>query len=188
MHPYIIRTPRLGLRRWLDSDRTPFARLNADPAVMEYFPAPLSRSESDAFVDRIEQHHAAHGFGLWAVDWLATGQFVGMVGLAIPQFDAFFTPCVEIGWRLDRAWWGRGIATEGARASLSYGFTGLNLPEIVSFTATHNGRSRHVMEKIGMTYRAPFRHPNLPPDHPLAEHVLYLIRADRFVISVKQTF
>lgn len=178
MHPYIIRTPRLGLRRWLDRDRAPFARLNADSAVMDYFPATLSRAESDAFVDRIEQHHATHGFGLWAVDWLATGQFVGFVGLAIPQFDAFFTPCVEIGWRLDRDWWGRGIATEDARAGLSYGFARLKLPEIVSFTATHNQRSRHVMEKIGMAYRAAFRHPNLLPDHPLAEHVLYRIGAD----------
>lgn len=175
--PYIIRTPRLGLRRWHESDREPFARLNADPAVMEYFPHLLSRPESDALVDRIEQHHVERGFGLWAVDWLETGQFVGFVGLSVPRFTAFFTPCVEIGWRLDRLWWGRGIATEAARACLSYGFSTLNLPEIVSFTTIPNQRSRHVMEKIGLTYRATFRHPNLPPEHPLTEHVLYGISA-----------
>ncbi len=178
MHPYLIGTPRVGLRRWQERDREPFANLNADPVVMKYFPAQLSRAESDAVIDRFERHHTDRGFGLWAADWLETGQFVGFVGLAVPSFDAPFTPCVEIGWRLDRAWWGRGIATEAARACLTYAFTMLGLPEVVSFTATHNERSRRVMETIGMTYSALFRHPSLPPNHPLAEHVLYRIRAD----------
>lgn len=180
MHPYVICTPRLGLRRWREGDREPFAYLNADSLVMEYFPARLSRLESDAAIDRFEQHHTDQGFGFWAVDWLETGQFVGFVGLAVPRFDAPFTPCVEIGWRLDRAWWGRGIATEAAGACLSYAFTTLGLPEVVSFTATHNERSQRVMEKIGMTYSAPFQHPSIPSGHPLAGHVLYRIRADQF--------
>jgi len=170
-----ISTVRLRLRRWLPSDRAPFAALNADRRVMEYFPAPLSREESDAAADRIEAHFEAHGFGLWAVEIPGTTAFAGFIGLAVPRFEAHFTPCVEIGWRLATTHWGRGYATEGARAALEFGFDVLELPEIVSLTARGNVRSRRVMERIGMARRAAddFEHPLIARDHPLAPHVLY---------------
>jgi RimJ/RimL family protein N-acetyltransferase len=142
---------------------------------MEYFPAPLTREESDALVDRIEAHFAEHGWGPWAAELRETGEFIGFIGLNVPVFEAHFTPCVEIGWRLAAEHWGRGLATEGAGAVLGYAFTELRLPEVVSFTTVANQRSRRVMEKIGMT-RNPaddFDHPGLAEGHPLRRHVLY---------------
>lgn len=173
-----IETDRLLLRRWRDADREPFARMNADPAVMEHFPARLSRTESDRFIDNVELHFEVHGFSLWAAEVRATGAFIGFIGLAVPRFEASFTPCVEIGWRLDAAQWGRGLATEGARAVARYAFENLGLEEIVSFTTAGNVRSRRVMEKLGMTHdpRDDFDHPNLPPGHPMRWHVLYRLR------------
>lgn len=170
-----LETERLILRRWRAEDREPFARMNADPAVMEYFPALLTRDESDAAVDRIVAGFAANGFGLWAAELKATGEFIGFIGLSIPRFRAHFTPCVEIGWRLAAAYWGRGFATEGARAAADYGFGALGLKELVSFTAAQNMRSRRVMEKIGMTHDESddFDHPALPEGHWLGRHVLY---------------
>lgn len=170
-----IRTPRLALRPWRDEDLAPFAAMNADPRVMEFFPRPLDRAESDAAVARIRDHFARHGFGLWAVEVPGVANFIGFVGLAIPRFEAPFTPCVEIGWRLAREHWGRGYATEAARTVLEYGFRDLALQEIVSFTATANLRSRAVMERIGMTRSSEddFDHPALPEGHPLRRHVLY---------------
>lgn len=173
--PRELRTERLWLRRWLPEDRAPFARLNAEPRVVEFLPGPLSREESDAMADRIEAHFDRHGFGLWAVEVPGVTRFAGFVGLAIPRFEAPFTPCVEIGWRLDADHWSRGYATEGARAALQFGFEALRLEEIVSFTVPGNVRSRRVMEKIGMTRsaREDFDHPLLPEGHPLRRHVLY---------------
>lgn len=171
----ILATPRLILRRWRESDREPFARMNADPRVMEFFPHPLSRSDSDAAVDRINAHFDAHGFGLYAAELSANHRFIGFIGLAVPAFAAGFTPCVEIGWRLSPEYWGRGLATEGAREVARFAFTGLGLDSLVSFTVPANRRSRRVMEKIGMI-RDPaedFDHPNLAPGHPLRRHVLY---------------
>ena len=173
-----IQTPRLLLRPWRDADLAPFAAMNADPVVMEFFPRPLDRAESDAAVARIRDHFAARGFGLWAVEVPDVADFIGFVGLAVPRFEAHFTPCVEIGWRLAREHWGRGYATEAARAALGFGFEELALDEIVSFTAPANVRSRAVMERIGMT-RSPeddFDHPTLPEGHPLRRHVLYRAR------------
>jgi RimJ/RimL family protein N-acetyltransferase len=170
-----LRTPRLLLRAWRDEDLEPFAALNADPVVMEFFPKPLDRTESDAAVARIRDHFAAHGYGFWAVEVPGVADFIGFVGLAVPRFEAHFTPCVEIGWRLARAYWGRGYATEAACAALDIGFRDLALKEIVSFTVPANLRSRAVMERIGMT-RSPdddFEHPLLPVGHPLRRHVLY---------------
>jgi RimJ/RimL family protein N-acetyltransferase len=170
-----IRTTRLRLRGWRDEDLAPFAAMNADPAVMEFFPRPLDRAESDAAVARIREHFARHGFGLWAVEVPGVADFIGFVGLAVPRFEAHFTACVEIGWRLARAHWGRGYATEAARAALDFGFRDLALKEIVSFTVPANLRSRAVMERIGMT-RSPdddFDHPGLPEGNPLRRHVLY---------------
>jgi ribosomal-protein-alanine N-acetyltransferase len=171
----VLETPRLLLRRWRDEDRDPFAALNADPDVMEHFVAPLSRDESDDFVDRIEAHFEQHGWGLWAVEVKATGQFAGFVGLWPPNWAPSLT---EVGWRLGREHWGHGYATEGARAAVEDGFDRLGLDEIVSFTTVGNIRSQRVMQKLGMT-RDPaddFDHPNVPEDHPIRPHVLYRLR------------
>ena len=173
-----VQTPRLLLRPWRESDLEPFAALNADPVVMEHFARPLDRSESDAFVARIRAHFAREGFGFWAVEAPGVAPLVGLVGLARPTFEAPFTPCVEVGWRLAREHWGRGYATEAAQASIRFGFERLGLDEIVSFTVPHNVRSRAVMERIGMT-RSPgedFDHPVLAEGHKLRRHVLYRIR------------
>jgi len=170
-----LRTHRLRLRRWCATDREPFAALNADPRVMEHFPAPFSCEESDALAARIEDHFEQHGFGLWAVEIVNIAPFAGFIGLSVPHFEAHFTPCVEIGWRLAAEFWGRGYATEGAQAVVAFGFQQLLLPEIVSFTVPSNLRSRRVMERLGMT-RNPaddFNHPTLPEGHPLRRHVLY---------------
>ena len=170
-----LATERLLLRRWRDEDREPFARMNCDAAVMEFFPALLTRAESDSLMDRAEAHFAAHGFGPWAAELKATGEFIGYIGLFIPRFEAHFTPCVEIGWRLDAPYWGRGLATEAARAAAKHAFGELGLKELVSFTSESNVRSRRVMEKIGMTHDAgdDFDHPSLPEGHRLRRHVLY---------------
>jgi len=148
--------------------------MNADSEVMEHFPSVLSREESDAGVDRVEAHFERHGFGLWAAEHAHL--FIGFIGLAIPRFEASFTPCVEIGWRLARPWWGLGLATEGARAALKFGFVDLGLDEIVSFTVPGNLRSRRVMEKLGMRYSQDFEHPFIPEPHPLRRHVLYRLK------------
>jgi RimJ/RimL family protein N-acetyltransferase len=176
-----LRTERLLLRAWRPSDLEAFAELNADPEVMEHFPAPLDRAESDAAARRIDAHFAVHGFGLWAVEAPGIAEFAGFVGLAVPSFEAAFTPCVEVGWRLARRHWGRGYATEGARAALAFGFERRGLEEIVSFTAAPNLRSRRVMERLGMSRSAAddFDHPRLPEGHPLRRHVLYRLSRPR---------
>jgi RimJ/RimL family protein N-acetyltransferase len=176
--PQELCTDRLLLRRWLPEDRVPFASLNADPRVVEFFPGQLSREESDAMADRIEAHFEQHGFGLWAVEIPGITRFAGFVGLSIPRFEAAFTPCIEIGWRLDAEHWNRGYATEGARAVLTFGFEWLQLEEIVSFTVPANVRSRRVMEKLGMAHSPgeDFDHPALPEGHPFRRHVLYRLR------------
>jgi len=177
--PREITTPRMRLRRWRLSDRDAFAALNADPQVMEHFPTVLSREESDVLVASIDAHFEQHGYGLWAAEIRGVAPFAGFVGLSVPQFEAHFTPCVEIGWRLASELWGRGYATEGARAVLSFGFDTLGLDEIVSFTVPGNLRSRRVMERIGMVHNPAddFDHPRLPERHPLRRHVLYRIAA-----------
>lgn len=177
----MITTNRLLLRRWRPSDRAPFAALNADPRVMEFFPKVHTRDESDAMVDRIEAHFAEKGFGLWAVEVPGSAEFIGFIGLSTPRFTAHFTPCVEIGWRLASEHWSHGYATEGAQAALNFAFDHLHLPEIVAMTAGKNQRSRRVMEKLGMTH-APsddFDHPLLPVGHPITPHVLYRIPGAR---------
>lgn len=170
-----IETPRLRLRPWVAADREPFALLNADAHVMEYFPSPLTRGESDALSDRIQAHIETHGWGLWAVEVRGVASFAGYIGLCTPRFEAPFAPCVEVGWRLARMFWGSGYASEGAAAALRFGFQTLDLSEIVSFTAAVNNRSIRVMERIGMR-RDPaddFEHPDLPSGHRLRHHVLY---------------
>ncbi len=165
------------LRRWRPDDREPFAALNADPEVNEYLTGPLRRAQSDELVERIEAGFEHYGFGLWALEVRATGEFIGFAGLARPPFEAHFTPAVEVGWRLARSAWGRGYATEAGRAALAFGFERVGLEEVVSMTAVGNRRSRAVMERLGMS-RDPaddFEHPNLPVGDPLRPHVLYRI-------------
>ncbi|MBY6240180.1 GNAT family N-acetyltransferase [Methylosinus sp. Sm6] len=168
-------TKRLMLRGWRDSDLEPFAELNADPRVMQFYPRALDRAQSDASADRIRAKLNAIGFGLWAVEAPHVAAFLGYVGLAEPAFGAHFTPCVEIGWRLAHRYWGQGYATEAAIAALDHAFGVLGLSEVVSFTAQDNLRSRRVMERLGMSYSADddFEHPDLAVGHPLRPHVLY---------------
>ena len=174
-------TARLRLRSFREGDADAFAAMNADPAVMEHFPSALSREASDRLVDAIVEGWDRNGFGLWAIERADDGEFLGFTGLSRPSFEAHFTPAVEVGWRFARAAWGQGYATEAARAALAFGFDTAGdggLDEIVSFTVPANARSRHVMERIGMT-RDPaddFDHPRLPDGHPLRRHVLYRLR------------
>jgi RimJ/RimL family protein N-acetyltransferase len=176
-----IETPHLHLRNWRDQDREPFHRINSDPRVMEHFPAPLSREESDSLIARIESHQAQHSFTFFAAELRSTSQFIGFIGIVHTPFEAHFTPCVEIGWRLGAEFWGQGLATEGAQAVLDFGFDELKLPEIVALTVPANQRSRRVMEKLGMTCNPAddFEHPRLPPGHPLRPHVLYRARVQQ---------
>ena len=170
-----LTTERLRLRRWRPEDREPFAALNADPETMRFFPSTLTRAESDAMVERIEQRFERDGFGLWAVEVPGQVPFAGFVGLMPVPFEAAFTPAVEVGWRLARDCWGRGYATEAARAAVRFGFDEAGLTEIVSMTAAVNRPSRAVMERIGM-HRDPaddFVNPRIPADHRLQPHVLY---------------
>jgi RimJ/RimL family protein N-acetyltransferase len=173
-----LSTPRLRLRQWRESDLKPFAALNADPEAMRYFPAPLTPERSDAFAIAITAGIEQRGWGLWAVEVVDGSPFVGFVGLNEPRFEAHFTPAIEVGWRLVRAHWGNGYATEGARAAIAFGFDELSLDEIVSFTSVVNQRSRRVMERLGMSHdpSEDFDHPSVA-DGPLRRHVLYRIRA-----------
>ncbi|MFO0812041.1 MAG: GNAT family N-acetyltransferase [Gemmatales bacterium] len=182
LHPQLS-TPRLLLRPWCEADRAPFAALNADPLVMEYFPARLTREASDAMVDRIMTHFSERGFGFWAVEIPGITPFAGFIGLGVPRYETHFTPSIEVGWRLAAQYWNRGYATEGAREALRFGFGQLRLQEIVSFTAVGNTRSRRVMEKLGMNHHPDddFPHPLLAEDHPLRRHVLYRMTADNYM-------
>jgi RimJ/RimL family protein N-acetyltransferase len=173
----VLRGPRVVLRAWRDDDLDAFAALNADRRVTEFLPAPLSRDETAAMMQRMQGRLAAQGWGHWALD--VRGRCVGFVGLSEPSFAAAFTPCVEIGWRLAFEAWGQGYASEGARLAVAYGFGPLGLSELVSFTAVNNRRSRRVMERLGMR-RDPaddFDHPRLA-GHPLQPHVLYRLRRE----------
>jgi RimJ/RimL family protein N-acetyltransferase len=168
-----LETERLLLRRWQEADCEPFYRINSDPRVMEFFPACLTREESDAVIWRVESHFDAHGFGPFAAELRSTGELAGFIGLAMPLFQAYFTPCVEILWRLRADYWNQGLATEGAQVVLRFAFESLGLSEVVSFAVVGNFRSRRVMEKLGMTCAGEFDHPELPEGHPLRRHVLY---------------
>lgn len=174
-------TDRLRLRQWRTTDRRPFAALNADPNVMEYFPSVLDRGASDTLADRIETHIAKNGWGLWAAELDATGEFIGYVGLSSPRPDLPFSPGVEIGWRLCAQHWGHGYATEAARGALRVGFELLELPEIVSFTSVGNLRSRAVMERLGMHESETFDHPNIPVGNSLRQHCLYRLSRDEWM-------
>lgn len=178
----VIQTERLILRQWHEEDFALFAELNADLRVMEYFPSPLSREESDQMIRRMQAKIEETNWGVWAVSVPGVAPFIGFIGLAEPTFKAHFTPAVEVGWRLAYPFWGKGYATEGALACLKYGFEKLNLKEVVSFTAIQNLRSRAVMTRIGMHYdpRDDFDNPKLSEGHALKRHVLYRLKWDEW--------
>lgn len=170
-----VETNRLIMRSWSESDVEPFIQLNADDEVMEFFPNTLSQNETLSFIKKIENQFHKWGFGWFAVEHKETGLFIGFIGLSKPEFQSHFTPCVEIGWRLDKRFWNRGLATEGAKAVLELGFDQYDLEEIYSFTTTENKASESVMKKIGMRKVGSFRHPMIPEANPLCEHLLYRI-------------
>lgn len=174
-----LTTERLLLRPWRQEDREPFAALNADPAVMEHFPSTLARGESDALAARIDGDLRRRGYGLWAVEVPGEASFIGFVGIQATDDDLPFPPTTEVGWRLARSYWGRGLASEAARAAIAFAFDELALGEIVAFTSAGNLRSRRVMERLGMRRdrAGDFLHPELSAGHPLALHVLYRIEA-----------
>ncbi len=171
----MLTTARLTLRRWCDDDLPAFAALNADPRVREFFPSTQTYEESAESMQHIRDHFDRHGFGLWAVEVVDGAPFIGFIGLAIPSFDAHFTPCVEVGYRLAFDHWGQGYATEGARAAIAFGFETAGLREIVAMIAVGNQRSRRVVERLGMAHNPAddFDHPNIPDGHPRRRHVLY---------------
>ena len=177
-----LTTPRLRLRGFGRADRMPFAAMNADAEVMRHMSRRLDRVQSDAFVDRILGHWEADGFGIWAIERRDDGTFLGFAGLSEPAFRAPFTPAIEVGWRLARAAWGNGYATEAGAAALEFGFETLGREEIVSFTAAGNERSRRVMERLGMTHDAAddFDYPLVAPEHPIRRQVLYRLPRTRW--------
>jgi ribosomal-protein-alanine N-acetyltransferase len=174
----MLTTERLILRRWKDSDREPFAEINADPRVMEFFPGCLTREESDRLMDDIESHFDNRGFGLFATELKDGGNLIGFIGLHVASFQAHFTPCVEIGWRIATPYWGKGLATEGSREVIRFAFERMRLESLVSFTVPENIASRRLMEKLGMTHdpAEDFDHPKLPPGHRLRRQVLYRLK------------
>lgn len=179
-------TERLRLRQWCVADREPFAALNADPNVMEFFPAPLNRAESDAMADRCQALIAERGWGFWAAEAKNTQEFIGFVGLHIPGPELPFSPCVEVGWRLAAKHWGKGFATEAARGALRIGFERLWLPEIVAFTSVDNIRSRAVMERLGMSEASEtFEHPAIPVANALRQHCLYRLSRGQWLANIE---
>jgi RimJ/RimL family protein N-acetyltransferase len=168
-----ISTDRLLMRRWLESDREPFAALNGDPETMRFFPQTLDRAASDALVDFIESRFEAQGFGLWALEITESGEFIGFTGLN-PMPDGLpGAGGLEVGWRLAEPAWHHGYATEAAKAALGVAFDGLGLGEIWSMTAVLNEPSKAVMRRLGMTEADRFDHPKIPAGHPLRPHVTY---------------
>jgi RimJ/RimL family protein N-acetyltransferase len=173
----MIETARLLLRAWKDDDFLPYAEMNADPRVREFFPSILTREQSDVEARRIQSAYGHDGFTFFAAELIATGDFIGFIGMVTMTFavPGLPQPAVEIGWRLAHQFWGKGYATEGAHAVINYAFETVKLKEIVAIAVPTNIRSLHVMEKIGMTRRPEldFDHPRMREGHPLSRHVLY---------------
>lgn len=180
--PFEINTKRLRLRQWCNADREHFAALNADPNVMQFFPASLDQAASDVIADQCELLIAEQGWGFWAVEILASQQFIGFVGLRKAHAQLPFAPCVELGWRLASPYWGKGYATEAATAALDFAFNQLNLNGVVAFTSMLNLPSQKVMQRLGMQRSRPnFAHPTLPLDHPLSKHCLYQLSRENLI-------
>jgi RimJ/RimL family protein N-acetyltransferase len=182
-YPTVLHTERLILRPWRQADYAVFAEQSADPKVMEFFPKCLDSAEVNTLIERIQTHFQDHGYGWWAVEVREGAPFIGYVGLEHSNFDAPFTPAVEIGWRLGAQYWDEGYAHEAADAALAFGFEQVGLEEIVAFTVPDNERSRGLMERLGMAYDPAddFEHPGLPEGHPLRQHVLYRLSRDQWI-------
>jgi RimJ/RimL family protein N-acetyltransferase len=179
-----IRTPRLLLRQWRDADRAPYAAMNVDAEVMRFFPGTQSREVSDRSIDTWHAELEQRGWSNWAVELVASGAFAGFIGLSVPRRALPFMPCVEVGYRLAREHWGRGLATEGARAALDTAFERLGMTDIVSFTALLNVPSQAVMRRIGMIdAHEDFDHPAVPEGSPLRRHCLYRIDHARWAAT-----
>ena len=168
-----IETERLFLRQWEKSDEEAYIKMNLDKDVMKFFPATLTEDQSRQHIDRMTEHIQNNGYGLFAVERKEDGSFIGFIGFSHPSFEACFTPCTEIGWRLAKSYWRYGYATEGAKACLGFGFDKLALKDIYSFTSVHNKRSEQVMKNAGMKKLGWFDHPSLEKGHYLQKHVLY---------------
>lgn len=177
---YEFETERLGFRRWKEDDKIPLAKMNANVKVMKYFTNVLLKKQSDEFVDKIMKHFNEQGFGLWVVEIKEAHVFIGFIGFFMATFESDFTPCVEIGWRLDNKYWNKGYATEGAKACIKYGFDILGMNAIYSFTSQLNKPSMNVMKKIGLEEASTFNHPRIENDNPLRLHVLYKIDKARY--------
>lgn len=180
INEYIFESSRLGFRMWKESDKDLLYNMNANKEVMRYFPKTLDYKETDSFLDRIQEHFKEKGYGLWAVEIKETKEFIGFIGFLNATFEAEFTPCVEIGWRLDNKYWNKGYATEGAKACLQYGFIELNLDAVYSFTAEINKPSENVMKKIGLKKTGEFKHLRVEEGSPLKPHVLYKIEKKEY--------
>lgn len=178
--PIELNTPRLTLRQWRPSDLAPFAAMNSDAEVMHYYPSVWTREQSDVFAERVRRLIDERGWGFWAVEEQTSGQFMGFVGLHTPSHELPFSPCVEVGWRLAKSYWGQGYATEAACAAIRFGFEQLHLKELIAFTSIHNLKSMAVMRRIGMRCDCEFDHPHVSVESGLRRHVLYrLSRTDQ---------
>ncbi len=178
MTDYIIKTNRLGLRNWKDSDIKNATLMNANKDVMEFFPNTWSQLETEAFIKRMQQHFTTHGFCYFAVDILDSNEFIGFIGLSHQNYKTNFTPFVDVGWRLLSKAWGKGYATEGASACLNFAFTSLHLNEIYAIAPALNLKSQKVMQKLGMTVYTHFIHPKIAVENPLKNCVAYRILKD----------
>ncbi len=178
-----IETKRLTLSTWEDDDAKAYFNINQDPKVIEYLLGSLSMEQVRDFISMVNTCQNNYGYAFWAARLRITGELIGFIGLNYVDWPAHFTPAVEIGWRLGSQYWGQGLATEGALATLDYGFNQCQLPEIVSFTVPANRRSMRVMEKIGLKrdLEGDFAHPKLATDHPLSRHILYRLMKDEFL-------
>lgn len=178
----IIETERLLLRTWEEKDIEPFYSMNQDPKVIECLAGPMDIEQVKDFVKKMNTQQEERNYSLWAVEIKESGEFIGFIGLNYTDWEADFTPAVEVGWRLDSKYWGNGYAPEGAKACLEYGFNKIGLEEIISLTVPFNSNSRRVMEKIGLKrdLNGDFTHPKLPKDHRLSQHVLYRLKKDSY--------
>lgn len=171
--PYLFTSSRLGFRNWETRDLEAMAAINADTGVMEFFPSTASVEKTAEFITHMQQQFTKSGFCYFAVETLADGAFIGFIGLMEKTFESDFTPCIDIGWRLDKRIWNRGYATEGARRCLQFAFETLHLREVFAMAPEVNIRSAHIMKKIGMQYVLSFEHPLLQQDERLRTCVLY---------------
>lgn len=171
INEYLFTSERLGFRNWSKNDLEEFAKLNADPEVMEHFPKPLSRVETEEYIDRLILRFKVQGYCYFATEVIETGEFIGMIGITDQEFKSEFTPATDIGWRLKKTAWGNGYATEGAERCLEYAFDTLKKDKIISTCTSNNKSSENVMKKIGMVKVGEFNHPYLK-DYPKLEKCL----------------